>query len=110
MILGVVISISVGVLCIVLGAINATGNISLLHSYHRNNVREEDKKSLGICVGIGMIIIGISLLIYGVLMLISELFALPVLISIALGIMLVGIVVGLVITLIAIKKYNKTIF
>ncbi len=110
MILGVVISISCGVLCIVLGAINTTGNISLLHSYHRNNVREEDKKSLGICVGIGMIIIGISLLIYGVLMFISELFALPFLISIALGIMLVGIAVGLVITLIAIKKYNKTIF
>ncbi|MBQ3041541.1 MAG: hypothetical protein IJD42_08105 [Clostridia bacterium] len=110
MILGVVISISVGILCIVLGAINLTGNISLLHSYHRNNVSKENEKSLGRCVGIGMIIIGISLLIYGVLMFISELVALPSLISIALIIMLVGMAVGLVITLIAIKKYNKTIF
>lgn len=110
MIVGVVVSILVGILCIAFGITHMRGNISSLHSYHRNNVKEEDKKPFGKRVGAGMIIIGISIFIYGVLMLISELAALPVLTSIALGIMLVGIVVGLIITFVAIKKYNKTIF
>jgi hypothetical protein len=110
MILGIVISVLCGIACIVFGIIHTTGNINSLHSYHRDNVKEEDKKPFGRRVGAGTITIGASLVIYGVLMLLSELAALPVLTSIALGIMLVGIVVGLIITFVAIKKYNKTIF
>ena len=110
MILGAVISISVGIACIVFGIINTTGNINSLHSYHRDKVKEEDKKPMGKRVGAGTIIIGASLVIYGVLMLLSELLAVPVLTTVALIIMFVGIFVGLIITFWAIKKYNKTIF
>ena len=110
MILGAVISISVGIMCIVFGIISTTGNISLLHSYHRDNVKEEDKKPLGIRVGIGLIIQGLALLVYGVLMMLSELLIISSLTSIALAVLLVGTVFGIIITLVAIKKYNKSIF
>ena len=110
MILGIVISVLTGIACIVFGIIHTTGNINSLHSYHRDNIKEEDKKPFGRRVGAGTITIGASLFVYGVLMLFAELLAMPVLTTVALIIMLVGIFVGLVITFWAIKKYNKTIF
>ncbi|MBO5092398.1 MAG: hypothetical protein J6C61_07955, partial [Clostridia bacterium] len=90
MILGTVISVLCGIACIVFGIIHTTGNINSLHSYHRDNVKEEDKKPFGRRVGAGTITIGASLVIYGVLMLLSELLAVPVLTTVALIIMLVG--------------------
>ncbi|MBE6664241.1 MAG: hypothetical protein E7602_07065 [Ruminococcaceae bacterium] len=110
MILGVVISILTGITFIVLGVVYTTGNINSLHSYHRENIKEEDKKPFGKRIGAGMIVQGIALLAYGVLLLISELASLPSLTSIGLAVLIVGIILGLIITFWAIKKYNKTIF
>ena len=38
-----IVTALVGVVCIVLGISNMKGNISSLHSYHRNRVSEEDR-------------------------------------------------------------------
>ena len=38
-----IVSALVGIVCIVLGVSNMKGNISSLHSYHRNRVSEEDR-------------------------------------------------------------------
>ena len=109
MIVSGITCIAVGVICIILGVLNTKGNISSLHSYHRNNIRKEDIKPFGKRVGAGTIIIGASVLIFGVLSILSEALKLTVLIPVGAGIMTVGIVLGLVITLVTIKKYNKTI-
>ena len=42
-ILSMAVTTVVGIILCVFGAINMTGNISSLHSYHRSRVREEDK-------------------------------------------------------------------
>ena len=37
-----IVALIVGIICIVLGVLNMRGNISSIHSYHRQRVKEED--------------------------------------------------------------------
>ena len=100
----------IGVVIIVIGFINRTGNVSLLHSYHRKNVSKEDMLPFGKKVGIGMIIVGISIILLGLFGVISLLTANDIYYVIGTVISIIGITIGTIIALIAIKKYNKTIF
>ena len=47
------VTIPVGIILCVIGILNMKGNISSLHSYHRNNIKEEDIKPFGklVCLG-----------------------------------------------------------
>ena len=105
-----IVAIIVGIVVVVLGIINTTGNVSLLHSYHRNRVKEEDKKPFGILVGIGTIIMGLSIIAMGILS--SVAFALSngayeIAGYIVFG---VGFAIGLGINIFAMVKYNKGVF
>lgn len=102
--------IIIGVVFIIIGIINRTGNISLLHSYHKKRVSEEDKLPLGKLVGLGMLIIGISLIIVSVLGFIENATQNNLFFIIKNIILFVGLVLGLGINLYAINKYNKGIF
>ena len=108
--LGVIVTAVVGILLVVIGIINYGGNISLLHSYHRSRVAEENIKPFGKMVGIGTIIMGISLIIGGVCLLISLYNPSKVFPIIAYSSMFVGIVVGSIISFYAMIKYNGGIF
>ena len=110
MIVSGIICIAVGIVIMVFGIIHTTGNISSLHSYHRDKVREEDKKPFGKRVGAGTIIMGASCLVLGLGMLLGELLSMPILVTIGYVSMIVGFIIGIIIALWAIKKYNKTIF
>lgn len=110
MIVSGVICIVVGIVIMVLGIMHTTGNISSLHSYHRNNIREEDKKPFGKRVGAGTIIMGASCVALGLGMLLSAILSMPILVTVGSVTMTVGFIIGIIITLWAIKKYNKTIF
>ena len=100
----------IGVVVIIIGFINRTGNVSLLHSYHRKNVSEEDKLPFGKKVGIGMIIVGISIILLGLFGVLTLLTGKEIYYVIGTAISIIGITIGTIIALIAIKKYNKTIF
>lgn len=100
----------IGAVIIVIGFINRTGNISLLHSYHRKNVSEEDKLPLGKKVGLSMIIVGISIILLSVFGILTFLLGEDIYYIIGTIISIIGITIGTIIALIAIKKYNKTIF
>ena len=108
--LSMIITIFVGIILCVFGAINMTGNISSLHSYHRSRVREEDKKPFGRLVGIGNILIGISIMAFGVLTYIYERTTVDAYVIAGTVIMCAGIVIGLGISFFAMIKYNKGIF
>ena len=84
-----------GIIIIIIGFINMKGDISSLHSYHRNRVSEEDKLPFGRLVGLGTIILGVSLII-----------------SSFLGeyILIIGLILGLIPIVYAMFKYNKGIF
>lgn len=105
-----VITLLVGILCIILGISNRRGNISSLHSYHRNRVSEEDRIPFGKQVGLGMIILGVGILVFSGLSAATLYTKNETYIAIGTAIMIAGIVVGLVISFRAMIKYNKGIF
>lgn len=109
-IIGALLCIIAGVACVFIGILNRMGNIKMLHSYHINNIKEEDIIPFGKVVGIGMIIIGSSIIIYGSLLIPLELTKDSIYMIIGDAVLITGIVLGIVICLYAIKKYNKKIF
>ena len=105
-----IIAVLVGVVCIVLGISNMKGNISLLHSYHRNRVSEEERIPFGKKVGLGTIIIGAVIIVFSCLSVVTLYTDNEVFTLIGTGILIAGIIVGLVISFKAMAKYNKGIF
>ncbi len=95
--------IIIGLFLIVVGIFNMKGNISLLHSYHRKRIKEEDIKPFGKKVGIGSIIIGLTIILAG-------LFTIFNYANISNVILIIGFVIGLIIIFYALFKYNKGIF
>ena len=98
-----IIQIIIGLVFIVIGIFNTKGNISLLHSYHRKRIKEEDIKPFGKKVGIGTIIIGITIILAG-------LFAFLSYANISKVVLIIGLITGCIIIFYALFKYNKGIF
>ncbi len=68
MILGIIINLAVGLLCVVMGLlIWLKQKVSLLHDYHYKNVKEEDMLSYCKYIGIGIIVIGLGICATGIL-------------------------------------------
>ena len=105
-----IIGIIIGLVIIVLGIINLTGNISIMHSYHYKRVKEEDKLPFARLVGAGMVIIGIGVATMGALTYASTLTANTLLADIGNVCLIACFVVGLVLIFYAMFKYNKGIF
>ena len=103
-------TVAIGLLAVVIGIINMTGNISTLHRYHRNRVSEADRKPFGRLVGIGTIVMGVSIIAFGGFQYAFEQTGRTAFTLIGTALMLVGIAVGLTISVIAMVKYNKGIF
>ena len=107
---GNIVAFLVGVVCIVLGISNIRGNISTLHSYHRHRVSEEDRIPFGKQVGWGTIIIGISISIFSVLSTVTLYTENNIFVLIGTVVLIVGIIIGLIMSFKAMIKYNKGIF
>ena len=107
---GNIVTFLVGVVCIVLGISNMRGNISSLHSYHRSRVLEEDRIPFGKQVGLGTIIVGIGILVFSVLSSVTLYTENDIFILVGTAILIIGIILGLVISFRAMIKYNKGIF
>lgn len=100
----------IGIICIILGIVNMRGNISSLHSYHRRRVSPENALPFGRLVGLGTIIIGIAIIMYGTLSTLALLLEKELLSKVGMVVMGIGLVVGLLISFYAMKKYNGGIF
>lgn len=101
-----VIAIIVGVGIITLSIFIMLGKINLLHSYHRENVKEEDKKIFALLTGISISIGGIGILASGILDIIY-LDKLPLLTYNL--VMFIPLGISIILVLIFIKKYNGSI-
>lgn len=102
--------IALGIICIVIGVFNMRGNISSIHWHHRRRVAEEDILPFGRQVGLGTIIIGISIILCGFLFLAYELSKNDLFTIIGTIIMIIGVVIGSILSFRAMIKYNKGIF
>ena len=107
---GNIFTFLVGVIFIVLGISNMKGNISSLHSYHRNRVSEEDRIPFGKQVGVGTIIIGIGIIVFSVLSAVTLYTENDIFILLGTVLLIGAIIIGLVISFRAMIKYNKGIF
>lgn len=107
---GFAVSFIVGVICIVLGISNTRGNISSLHSYHRSRVAPEDVLPFGKQVGLGTIIIGCAIIIFSVLSAVALYIENDLFTMVGTAVMIVGMIIGIIITFKAMIKYNKGIF
>ena len=107
---GNIVTFLVGVVCIVLGISNMRGNISSLHSYHRSRVSEEDRIPFGKQVGLGIIIVGIGIIVFSVLSSVTLYTENDIFILVGTAVLIIGIILGLVISFRAMIKYNKGVF
>ena len=105
-----IMTIIFGALLCVLGAINMTGNVSSLHSYHTKRVKEEDKKPFGRLVGSGTLIIGAGLVVKSILSMVYASTQIAACELVGSVILIAGFVVGLGLNFFAMIKYNKGIF
>ena len=103
-------AIIVGVICIAIGISQRMGNLSMLHSYHKNRVSEEDMVPFGKMVGLGTIILGVALLIRGILTYLAITLQASVYSRVGTIVLIIGMVAGLGISFYAMKKYNKGVF
>ncbi len=93
----------VGIVLVVIGCVNMTGNISTIHAYNRRKVTEEDAPKYGKAVGMGTVVIGGAVLAAFALELLGLSAAVPF-------VLLPAVAVGLGLILYAQFKYNKGIF
>lgn len=103
-------TVIIGVIICVLAAMNMRGNISTLHSYHRNRVRPEDVLPFGKLVGLGTLIIGITVIIFSILNFVGITFAMPICTIVGTILLFIGLIAGLIISFYAMKKYNGGMF
>ena len=107
---GSIITLIVGIICIVLGISNMRGNISSLHSYHRNRVKEEDVLPFGRVVGLGTIIVGAAVIFMSVFSAISIALGNEVYSIIGTVVMFICMAIGIGVAFYGMKKYNGGIF
>ena len=105
-----IMNLGIGILISVLGIVNMTGNISTIHSYHRERVTEENRKPFGRLVGLGTLIIGISVMIFGGLLFATEKTGNVIYAVIGTVELIIFIAVGMALSFYAMIKYNKGIF
>ena len=105
-----VATIVIGIICIYLGLKHRKGDVSMLHSYHKKRVAEEDKVPFGKMVGLGVIIVGVGFILSGALHYAADALQGEVYSLLANIALIAALVVGLGISLGAIIKYNKGIF
>ena len=108
--IGFVISLIAGTVCIVLGISIMKGNLSSLQPYHIKRVSDEDRIPFGRRVGLGMVLCGIAIVIFSVLATITLYTENSRYIVIGAVCMAVGLIVGIAISIRAIIKYNKGLF
>ena len=104
------VGIIVGVLVCVVGITNLKGNLSTLKRHHRHRVAEEDKLAMGKVVGAGTLVMGCSIILFGILSFLSQKLQISVLNIVATAMIIVGFVVGIVLIIYGIIKYNKGLF
>jgi len=102
--------ILLGIFLCILGRFNMKGDISSVHRFHRHRLTEEDKAPFGRLVGLGTLIIGIAVIALGCLSLLTERTQNELFVLIGSVIVVIGILIGLAMSLYAMFKYNKGIF
>ena len=102
--------IILGIFISILGFSNMKGNIASVHWYHRKRITEENRLPFGRMIGLGTVICGVSLVVFGCFSFVAEKTQIDIFTIIGAVLVVVGLVIGLALSLYAMIKYNKGIF
>ena len=102
-----IVSLFAGVVCIVIGIFNIKGRIGTLKRKHRKRVTQEDLPVFSKLIGLGTIIMGIALFLNGVFACLQYFTGNAVWDYAGMSVLIVGLVVGGIISVYAMIKYNK---
>lgn len=105
-----IMPIIIGAFIIFLGIQNLRGNISTLHRYHRKRVSEQDRLPFGRMVGIGTIICGDAIILKACFEYVAMKTGNPIFGVISNILLIVCLIIGFVIIIFAMFKYNKGLF
>lgn len=100
----------IGIVLIILGILNVRGNISSIHWYHRHRVQEKDRLVYGKFVGSGTIIIGGCLIVFSIFSFMAAWLNTDLYITIGSILLIIGIIIGFLLNIYAMIKYNKGLF
>ena len=110
MILETIVSVALGIVCIVFGISHTKGNFTTLHSYHYHRVTEEDRLPFGRLIGLGTIVMGGGIALFGIFNLVATLSSIAVFSPIATVLLIAALVVGGGLAVYALLRYNHGIF
>lgn len=99
-----IIMFLLGILFLVLGNKIFHGKTNLIHDYHQENIKMQDKKAYGRAFSKGMYLIGISTIASGIFSLLSNS------VIICVGIFILGFIFSLIIIVKVQRKFNGSIF
>ena len=97
----------IGAVLLIISILLALGHIGLLHDYHKNNVKDEQKKKYCLFLGLSLSLGSLGMIASGIYALIN--ITETSILNAAL-ICIVPLFVSIVLTLIIIKIFNKKIF
>ena len=103
---GIIILIT-GIIVLILSISLFLGHINLLHEYHRTNVKEEDRKKMGLSIGLSMLVGTLGMISSGIVSIVTNdesIIVLPILL------LIIPLIIAIVLSLLFVKKYNGSIF
>ena len=107
MILFSVILFAAAILLLSVGAAVYRGRTDLIHDYHQQNVKEEQRPAYGRAIAAGLFSVGGTLIAGGVIGLFGDKGIWP---KLSLTVLFIGLAVSIAIFVRAQKKYNNGIF
>ena len=102
-----IIVLAVGVLLLIISILLCFGFLNLLHEYHRNHVKEEDKKKFALSMGLSLLISALGMIASGITAIIVNNDSIEL---VTMLLVVVPLFVTIVFSLFFVKKYNGQIF
>ena len=106
MIFGISVIIA-GTIFLVIAILLCCGLIGILHDYHTTNVKEEERKKMGLSVGLSMLVGTLGMISSGIVSIVTNdesIIVLPILL------LIIPLIITIVLSLLFVKKYNGSIF
>ena len=92
---------------LVISVLLCCGFTNILHDYHTTNVKEEDRKKMGLSIGLSMLIGALGMISSGIVSIVTNdesIIILPIML------LIVPLVLSIILSLVFVKKYNRAIF
>ena len=105
-----IFGISVIIACaifLVIAILLCCGLISILHDYHTTNVKEEDRKKMGLSIGLSMLVGTLGMISSAIVSIVTNdesIIVLPI------SLLIFPLIIAIVLSLLFVKKYNGSIF